>query len=481
MLDILKNELLEVLEGKKVSLVLLCQGDGHILWQRGRPVRGRNVFEAGGVPVGLIRRAIEDNLSLDVSNELIFFGEGSISESARKMMLRQILIFPVGSVFLYIDSGCAIPFSAAEVERIKTLALLLQKTFERIVTTSGDRVEPFEERGDDPVQSLLLRFAIEDDIVLLTGETGSGKTHLAEQIHQLSGRRGPFVVCDTTTLNQELLESELFGHRKGAFTGAVNDKRGLVDLAHKGTLFLDEIAEVPPSFQVRLMRFIESRQYRVLGDPVEREADVRLVAATNRNLGQMVAEKTFREDLYYRLSVFCIHLPPLRERKKEVHRLVMEYLHLLKGKELGEGFWASLEGYAWPGNIRELKTVLKRLGVLCESPIDGEAVQRILADSPKHMADASPPSPQSTPVALPVQVGCKGFWQRFEAGENFWQVIKEPFLERDLSRSEVKALLTEALERCRYKYINCLPLFNLQPSEYKTFMKFLIRNRLNSD
>jgi transcriptional regulator with PAS, ATPase and Fis domain len=166
---------------------------------------------------------------------------------------------------------------------------------------------------------------------------------MAEQIHLCSGRGGAFVVCDTTTHNQELMDSELYGHKKGAFTGAVCDKRGLVGMAHKGTLFLDEIAEVPLSFQVRLMRFIETRQYRVLGDPVERQADVRIIAATNRNLKQMVSDKSFREDLFYRLKIFSNHVPPLRERKGDTKRFLNESLHFLIGKNPGDGFWTAMK------------------------------------------------------------------------------------------------------------------------------------------
>jgi len=478
MLEILKNELLTILDDKQVSLVMFCQKDGRILWHRGRSISGDNVFSDHGFPSGLIRQAITNQQAVNETDQLIFFDGGSISESARKMMIRHILICPVDGVFLYIDSGSMMSFCDSEVDRIRFLAALLQKTFRQIIgLDSASSATSDMGTINDQVRHLLLRFAIEEDCVLLTGETGSGKTHLAEKIHFHSGRRGPFVVCDTTTLSQELLESELFGHRKGAFTGAVKDKRGLVDMAHKGTLFLDEIAEVPLSFQVRLLRFIETKKYRILGDPEEYEADVRLLAATNRDLRQMVAEKAFREDLYYRLNIFSIHLPPLRERIEEIERLVLEYNHFLKGKEPGEGFWQTLKNHRWPGNIRELKTVIKRVGVLCDSPISGEDLKRILADeikSPLAYAEAGDtPSPRVSNNEL--------MWQKFNKGEDFWQVIKAPFLERELSRNDVKSFLSEALARCKHKYINCLPLFNLSPDEYKSFMKFLIRNRLNEE
>lgn len=478
MIDLLKSELMTILDDKKVSLVMFCLDDGRILWHHGRPISGDTVFTGHGFPAGLIKRAIIDKTRIVDNNQLVMFGDGQISESARKMMLRHVLIYPVDGVFLYIDSGCLMKFSDREVEQIQILASLLQKSFRRI-TSSRQDADHAPDSISSRIRQLLLRFSIEDECVLLSGETGSGKTHLAEQIHRHSGRPGPFVVCDTTTLNQELMESELFGHKKGAFTGAFSDKKGLVNLAESGTLFLDEIAEIPLSFQVRLLRFIETKRYRILGDPQEYRADVRLLAASNRNLKQMVADQTFREDLYYRLNIFSISLPPLRERKDEIRRLVLENAQYLKGKEPGDGFWQALEAYDWPGNIRELKTVIKRLGVLCDSPISGTDVERILSDDAQQTNTTVTADLPAAPASASNNDLIQTIWKRFEAGEDFWQVIKKPFLERDLSRQDVKTVLNEAMSRCRYKYVNCLPLLNLNPSDYKPFMKFLIRNRLN--
>ena len=206
--------------------------------------------------------------------------------------------------------------------------------------------------------------------VSITGESGTGKELIAQAVHQLSGRTGRFVAVHCAALPETLLESELFGHEKGAFTGATEQRKGRFELADGGTLFLDEIGEIPLSTQVKLLRVLETRQFERIGGVETIEVDTRVVTATNRDLSAMVAEGKFREDLFYRLDVVTVHLPPLRERTEDIPPLVNHYLAYF-AKENGradlsisESAMSALCSYPWPGNIRELKNCVERMVVL---------------------------------------------------------------------------------------------------------------------
>lgn len=207
--------------------------------------------------------------------------------------------------------------------------------------------------------------------VLVEGESGTGKELIAQAIHQLSGRKGKFVAVHCAALPESLLESELFGHEKGAFTGAVEMRQGRFELADGGTIFLDEIGEIPLSVQVKLLRVLETRSFERIGGTETLSVDVRVVAATNRDLAQMAEEGSFREDLFYRLNVISIVLPPLRERRDDIPPLVRHYMEIF-AKENGktemtidESAMAALVSYEWRGNIRELKNCIERMVVLC--------------------------------------------------------------------------------------------------------------------
>ncbi|MVW61555.1 PAS domain-containing protein [Massilia sp. NEAU-DD11] len=221
----------------------------------------------------------------------------------------------------------------------------------------------------------LQRVAASDLPVLLLGESGTGKELFARAVHEGSGRsRGPFVVVDCSGLTETLFESELFGYERGAFTGASHRKPGLVETAKGGTLFLDEIGDVPLSMQVKLLRLIESGAYRRVGGVETLQADFRLVAATHKPLREMVANKVFRDDLYYRISAFPIRLPPLRERREDIPMLVESLLARsasASGKPMhaSDAALAMLMSYDWPGNIRELRNVLDRARLFAD---DGE-------------------------------------------------------------------------------------------------------------
>lgn len=212
--------------------------------------------------------------------------------------------------------------------------------------------------------------------ILLTGESGTGKEMVARAIHRHGNRADqPFVAVNCAAIPDGLLESEMFGHRKGAFTGAVADRVGRFQQADKGTLFLDEIGEMPLALQAKILRALQERIIEPVGDPRERKVDVRVIAATNKDLLEAVANKEFREDLYYRLNVFPIPLPPLRERVEDIAPLARHFAHSL-GAEAGKritGFspeaLLAMSRYAWPGNIRELQNCVERATIVASGPV----------------------------------------------------------------------------------------------------------------
>jgi transcriptional regulator with GAF, ATPase, and Fis domain len=215
------------------------------------------------------------------------------------------------------------------------------------------------------------RVAPTDSTVIIQGETGTGKELIAHAIHNLSSRCGrPFVRLNCAAIPLDLLESELFGHEKGAFTGAIAQKIGRFELADKGTLFLDEIGDIPPALQPKLLRVLQEQEFERLGSTRTHQVDVRLVAATNRDLEEMVNHGQFRSDLYYRLNVFPVQLPPLRERREDIPALVSHFVERF-GQRMGREIdnippetMSALSSYQWPGNIRELQNLIERAVIL---------------------------------------------------------------------------------------------------------------------
>jgi transcriptional regulator with GAF, ATPase, and Fis domain len=227
------------------------------------------------------------------------------------------------------------------------------------------------------VFSLLQKVAQSDSTVLVNGESGTGKELVAGAIHHLGPRKDrPFVAQNCSALNDNLLESALFGHVKGAFTGAVRDSKGLFEIADGGTLFLDEIGDMSPSLQLKLMRAIQEGTFMPLGGTLERKVDVRVIAATHKDLADLVKKGEFREDLFYRINVIRVQIPPLRDRKEDLPLLVTHFLRKhrqpsQKVRALSEEAMRVLHGYAWPGNIRELENRLKKAVVLADKPLLG--------------------------------------------------------------------------------------------------------------
>jgi DNA-binding NtrC family response regulator len=242
------------------------------------------------------------------------------------------------------------------------------------------------------LRDLVERIAPSDATVLIRGESGSGKEVAARAIHEASARAaGPFVAVNCAAIPENLLESELFGYRRGAFTGADEDREGLFEAARGGTLLLDEIGEAGPGVQAKLLRVLAERRINRVGDPREREVDVRVLAATNRPLEDAIREGRFREDLYYRLLVIPVDIPPLRERPGDVEILAD---HFLAGFGRREGLTADLQrrlrAYGWPGNVRELRNVIERAHILAgPQPVGEEHVMLDVGSSPRRRADVA--------------------------------------------------------------------------------------------
>jgi DNA-binding NtrC family response regulator len=222
---------------------------------------------------------------------------------------------------------------------------------------------------------LLSRVAETDSTVLIRGESGVGKELVARAVHKLSRRATqPFVVVDCASLHENLLQSELFGHEKGAYTGAIRLKHGLFEVADRGTIFLDEIGEITPPLQVKLLRVLETGTFRRVGGTADIRVNVRVIAATNRALENMMKEGQFREDLYYRLNVFSLHIPPMRDRKEDIALLVDHFIRnssIVPKRHVrpSSGAMEVLQRYNWPGNVRELENVIERALILCDGGV----------------------------------------------------------------------------------------------------------------
>lgn len=294
----------------------------------------------------------------------------------------------------------------AAIERTKKY-LKLKNDLERVKRRYAPFSEEMEKKvgniiGDSPeirrVIELTLKAAkATDTSVLIEGESGTGKELIARVIHFASPRaEGPFQPVNCSAIPENLVESEFFGHRKGAFTGAVEDRMGTFEAAHRGTLFLDEVGDLPLPAQAKLLRVLETRLVRRLGTTRDIPVDVRVVCATHRNLKKMIPEGTFREDLFYRLSTFSLAMPPLRERKKDIAALLSHYAELFakrlgqQGPAIDPRVAASLENYAFPGNIRELKNMVERAVILADgSPLLPEHFSHPAA-APQTIAELEP-------------------------------------------------------------------------------------------
>jgi NtrC-family two-component system response regulator AlgB len=277
----------------------------------------------------------------------------------------------------------------AHVERTRRLENRLAELESRVAATGPDADLSTENETMQKVLDVAFKAAASNTTILLLGETGTGKSILARAIHQQSPRRDKaFVTVSCPSLSHELLESELFGHVKGAFTGAHADTKGKVAAADGGTLFLDEIGELPLDIQAKLLRLLQEREYERVGETKPRQANVRVISATNRNLATAVAEGKFREDLYYRLNVISLRLPALRERVQDIKRLALLHLNFAashagkKAQAFSPEALAAMQSYGWSGNLREMRNVIERAVILSEGElIDSSDLSDILQPS----------------------------------------------------------------------------------------------------
>ncbi len=312
----------------------------------------------------------------------------------RRPQLPVILITAWGSIALAVEgmkAGAADfvtkPWSNPQILQSVDTALSLARSEAKTAPSSREELDKrFDFRGligRDPrflkILELIGRVAPTDASVLITGESGTGKELVAEALHRNSRRKGgPFVKVNLGGISSTLFESEMFGHVKGAFTDARTDRKGRFEMAHAGTIFLDEIGEIDPSAQVKLLRVLQDRSYEVLGSSITRTVDVRVIAATNRDLGEQVAKGQFREDLLYRLNLIAVRLPPLRERRGDVPVLARHFLDASAqvyrrgaGVAISDKALAWLQDQSWPGNIRQLKQTLERAVLV----LDGDVLE----------------------------------------------------------------------------------------------------------
>ncbi len=321
-----------------------------------------------------------------------------------------------------------------------------------------------------------------DAKVLVTGESGVGKEVVARLIHANSARRrAPLVTVNCAALTDTLLETELFGHVRGSFTGAYRDRQGALELAHRGTVFMDEVGETSPRMQGLLLRFLEAGEIQRVGsDAVQTHVDVRVIAATNRHLVDSVAAKTFREDLYYRLNVIHIRVPSLRERREDIPKFLEFFLeqfsrqYSVNQPTISPATRALLSEYAWPGNVRELKNIVERLVVRAsEHPIEPRDLPlEVLRGTAGERPHA--PTAAATVTTAPARSASEALFERMvNGGESFWSAVYAPFMSRDLTRDDVRAIVRRGLERTGGNYRVMVELFNMPADDYKRFLGVL--------
>ena len=329
------------------------------------------------------------------------------------------------------------------------------------------------------MQSLLVaadRAAVSDGKVLITGESGVGKDLIARRIHFRSRRANQsYVPVNCAGLTESLLESELFGHVKGSFTGAYRDKAGKLQAAHGGTVFLDEVGEMSLRMQAMLLRFLENGEIQAVGAETRvTTVNVRVIAATNRNLAELIAAGQFREDLLYRLRVIHIDIPPLRDRREDIPVLVAHFIERTgRAARFTEEAMLCLRRHRWPGNVRELQNVVEQAMWLAHGDI---------VDVP-HLPEVVRVPAQSV---LPMrerrsQIADELYAALVHGGYSFWEHIYPLFLSRDITRHDMRELVRRGLSTTRGNYRALLKLFGMSSQEYKRFLNFLAAHQCGAD
>ena len=404
----------------------------------------------GGLEV--LRRVKETHPDIDV---IMITGLSQIDTAVQAMKL---------GAFDYISK----PFEPDElklvVQRARERRQLLQENLNlKSAVSSKYRFDNII--GSSPpmqaVYRLVAQCAPTSSTVLLTGESGTGKELIARAIHYNSLRKDkPFVAVDCNSLSENLLESELFGHVKGAFTGAVTSKKGMFEVAGSGSLFLDEIGNFSPATQAKLLRVLQEREFRAVGDTRTQTANFRLITATNRDLNAMVVAGTFRDDLYYRINIFPIHVPALRDRRDDIPALAYHFLKTFSaelGKEvtdISEGAMSALTNYSWPGNVRELENVIQRAAILTSDTVIRRA----------HLVNIVDPSRRPEEFAVP------------RTGDELKR-LKKAAREKSVEEIE-KQFVLEALKRNQWNVTKSAEDTGLQRPNFQALMKkYMIRVR----
>jgi two-component system nitrogen regulation response regulator NtrX len=317
------------------------------------------------------------------------------------------------------------------------------------------------------------RVARTDAKVLITGESGTGKEVVARQVYALSNRSSrSFVPVNCAGLPETLLESELFGHVRGSFTGAYRDKPGKLEVADEGTIFLDEIGEMTLRMQGLLLRFLETGEIQKVGaDRTGNRVDVRTVAATNRDLREMIAQGLFREDLFYRLNVIHLIVPALRERKEDIRELIEHFLGRMARpgthtpRQIAPDAMAMLLDYHWPGNVRELQNVIERMMVRARADVIG------VDDVPHEVRANQRPG---APIRERRRTIADELYERItNEQQSFWTTVYPLFMQREITRSAVRDVVRRGLQDARGNYKIVARKFNLESNEYKKFLNFL--------
>lgn len=314
--------------------------------------------------------------------------------------------------------------------------------------------------------------AASDAKVLISGESGVGKEVLARMIHANSRRRlRPMHTINCAGVPEGLLETEFFGHVRGSFTGADRDHKGFLEQADTGTVLLDEVGEMSLRMQGMLLRFLENGEIQRVGaERARTTVDVRVIAATNRNLIDQVSAREFREDLYYRLNIIHLVVPPLRDRAEDIPLLFEHYLEVMAKTtgvpqpKIEHGVMEMLQDYDWPGNVRELRNLVERLVLV--------AGQVVTPDNLPLTARRRAPAPTAA-ARTPEAVAEQCYRDMVDHGGSFWSVVYQPFMLRDLTRETVRHVILRGLEETKGSYRLVAQLLNLPPSDYKRLMNFL--------
>jgi DNA-binding NtrC family response regulator len=337
----------------------------------------------------VLRRVKETHPNVDV---IMITGLSQIDTAVQAMKL---------GAFDYISK----PFEPDELKMVVQRALERRRLLEENLSLKSEVSSKYRFEnivGSSPqmqaVYRLVAQCAPTSSTVLITGESGTGKELIARAIHYNSLRKDkPFVPVDCNALSENLLESELFGHVKGAFTSAVMNKKGMFEVAGSGTLFLDEIGNISMSIQAKLLRVLQEREFRAVGDTRTQTANFRLITATNKDIKAMVAAGTFRDDLYYRINIFPIHAPALRERKDDIPVLAYHFLKVFSAElgkkvtDISEGAMSALVNYSWPGNVRELENVIQRAAILSSDNVIRQAHLVNIIDLSQSQTDLATP------------------------------------------------------------------------------------------